>query len=167
MYANKPTSVDKQDSGLLLIGLFKLGKAILFASIGAGALHFLHADLGDWLQHLIAALHFDPENHLISIVLDRADDLSHHRLRQISAGTFAYSALALTEGLGLMMKKVWAEYLTLWLSASFLPWETYELCRHANLWRVLILLVNAVIVLYLVWLLRRKRRTGAMLSPQE
>ena len=83
--------------------------------------------------------------------------MSHHRLRQISLFTSLYAALAATEGVGLLLRKVWAEYLTLWLSASFLPWESYELVRHPNWWRVTILLMNLAITAYLVWLLRRKR----------
>ena len=34
----------------------------------------------------------------------------------------------------------------------------YELAHHHNLWRFGILLMNALITFYLVWLLRRKRR---------
>ena len=41
-----------------------------------------------------------------------------HRLREISVATFGYSALALTEGVGLLLEKVWAEYLTLILTVS-------------------------------------------------
>lgn len=147
----------RQDSGLFAIAIFKLGKAALFMAIGFGALHFLHHDLSESLLRLIAALRFDPENHFLSVILDRAELVSHHRLKLISLGTFAYSGLAMTEGIGLMLRKTWAEYLTLWLSVSFLPWESYELVRHVDWWRVGILSSNLVIVIYLVWLLKRKR----------
>jgi uncharacterized membrane protein (DUF2068 family) len=162
---NKPAQKDdgphKRDSGLFIIALFKLGKALLFMAIGFGALHFIHHDLADALQRLITALRFDPENHFLSVVMDRAELVSHHRLRQISMGTFAYSGLAMIEGIGLMLRKVWAEYLTLWLSISFLPWESYELFRHTDWWRFAILLTNLLIVVYLVWLLQRKKRNSA------
>ena len=50
-------------------------------------------------------------------------------LREIGVGVFAYSGLALIEGIGLMLEKVWAEYLTLSLTIAFLPWELWELAH--------------------------------------
>lgn len=148
----------KHDQGLLLIGIFKLTKAVFFVAIAAGALHFIHHDLGESLDRVVKFLRFDAENRFVSLLLGKADLITHHRLRQISMGTAAYAVLCTIEGVGLMRRKVWAEYLTLWLSASFLPWEAYELLHHANLWRLGILLMNLMITLYLVWLLRRKRQ---------
>jgi uncharacterized membrane protein (DUF2068 family) len=145
------------DRGLLLIGLFKLGKAILFFALGVGAIHLLHKDIGDEVMRLATALKFDPESRFVAILLDKADLIDTHRLKQISLATFAYSALALTEGVGLMMEKVWAEYLTLCLTVSFLPWELYELVRRPNWFRLSLLLINLAVLWYLVWLLRRKR----------
>jgi uncharacterized membrane protein (DUF2068 family) len=146
-----------RDRGLLLIGLFKLGKAILFFSLGVGAIHLLHKDIGDEVMRLATALKFDPESKFVTLLLDKADLIDAHRLKQIGLATFAYSALALTEGVGLMLEKVWAEYLTLCLTVSFLPWELYELARQPNWFRLSLLLINLAVLGYLVWLLRRKR----------
>ena len=145
------------DRGLLLIGLFKLGKAILFFALGVGAIHLLHKDIGDEVMRLATALKFDPESKFVTLLLDKADLIDAHRLKQIGLATFAYSALALTEGVGLMLEKVWAEYLTLCLTVSFLPWELYELARQPNWFRLSLLLINLAVLGYLVWLLRRKR----------
>lgn len=156
-------SVDAQhrhhDRGLLAIGLFKLGKAILFFALGVGAIHLLHKDLGDEILRLARELKFDPESKLVTFVLDKVDLVDDHRLKLISLGTFGYSALALTEGIGLMLEKVWAEYLTLILTMSFLPWELYELVRHPNWYRLSLLLINLAVLWYLVWLLRKKKTT--------
>jgi uncharacterized membrane protein (DUF2068 family) len=147
----------RRDRGLLLIGLFKLGKAILFFALGVGAIHLLHKDIGDEVLRLATALKFDPESKFVTLLLDKADLIDAHRLKQIGFATFAYSALALTEGVGLMLEKVWAEYLTLCLTVSFLPWELYELGRQPNLFRLSLLLINLAVLWYLVWLLRRKK----------
>lgn len=144
------------DRGLFLIGLFKLGKSILFFGIGAGAIHLLHKDLVDVVMRVAVALKFDPESRFIAMLLDKADLIDAHRLKQISAATFGYSALALTEGIGLLLEKVWAEYLTLILTLSFLPWELYELARRPDWFRLGLLLINLAVLWYLVWLLRRK-----------
>jgi uncharacterized membrane protein (DUF2068 family) len=145
------------DRGLLLIGLFKLAKAIFFFGIGVGALHLLHKDLEDEVMRLAVRFKFDPESRFVSLLLDKVDLIDAHRLRQISVATFGYSALALTEGVGLLLEKVWAEYLTLILTISFLPWELYELFRRPDWFRLSLLLINLAVLGYLVWLLRRKK----------
>jgi len=149
------------DRGLLAIGIFKLGKSLLFFCLGVGAIHLLHKDLADEVVRLATALKFDPESRFVSVVLDKVDLIDTHRLRQISLATFGYSALALTEGIGLMLEKVWAEYLTLILTISFLPWELYELVRRPDWFRLSLLLINLAVLWYLVWLLRRKKLSGA------
>jgi uncharacterized membrane protein (DUF2068 family) len=145
------------DRGLLLIGLFKLAKAIFFFCIGVGAIHLLHKDLEDEVMRLAVRFKFDPESRFVSPLLDKIDLIDAHRLREISVATFAYSALALTEGVGLLLEKVWAEYLTLILTVSFLPWELYELARRPDWFRLSLLLINLAVLGYLVWLLRRKK----------
>jgi uncharacterized membrane protein (DUF2068 family) len=146
------------DRGLLLIGLFKLGKSIFFFCIGVGAIHLLHKDLGDEVLRLATRFNFDPESRIVSLVLEKVDLIDAHRLREIGFGTFAYSALALTEGIGLLREKEWAEYLTLILTISFLPWELFELVRRPDWFRLGLLLINLAVLAYLVWLLQRKKK---------
>ena len=55
------------------------------------------------------------------------------------------------EGVGLVLGKVWAEYVTLILTASFLPWEVIEIIRHVTWIKVVLLLVNLAVVIYLVF----------------
>lgn len=150
-------AVHHHDRGLMLIGLFKLGKALLFFALGVGAIHLLHKDLADEVLKLAAALKFDQESKFINLLLEKVDLIDAHRLKQIGFATFAYSALALTEGIGLMLEKVWAEYLTLILTVSFLPWELFELARHPNWFRLSLLVINLAVLWYLLWLLRKKR----------
>jgi uncharacterized membrane protein (DUF2068 family) len=152
-----PATREQPHRGLLLIGLFKLGKAIFFFALGIGAFHLLHKDLGDEVMRLATALRFDPEGKIVSIALEKIDLIDAHRLRLIGAATFAYSAIALTEGYGLMRQKPWGEYLTLGLTIAFLPWEVYELARELTWIRALLLLTNILVVVYLVWLLRSNR----------
>jgi uncharacterized membrane protein (DUF2068 family) len=149
------------DRGLLLIGLFKLAKAIFFFGVGVGAIHLLHKDLEDEVMRLALKFRFDPESRFVSLLLNKIDLIDAHRLRQISVATFGYSALALTEGVGLLLEKVWAEYLTVILTASFLPWELYELTRRPDWFHLSLLLINLAVLGYLVWLLRRKKLLGA------
>lgn len=156
------TGQSVHDGGLLAIGLFKLIKSVFFFCIGIGVIHLLHKNLADEVMRWATALRRDPEGHLVSFLLEKVDLIDAHRLREIGFATFGYSALALTEGVGLLLEKVWAEYLTLILTISFLPWELYELARKPNLFRLALLLINLAVLAYLIWLLQRTKaaRTG-------
>ena len=146
------------DRGLLAIAVFKLTKALLFFCIGLGAVHYLHKDLGDAALRLAGAFRFDPESRFAALLVSKADALDSHRLKEIGFATFAYSAVALTEGVGLLLEQVWAEYLTLLLTISFLPWEVYELIRHTTPVRLALLATNLVVLGYLVMLVRRRKQ---------
>jgi uncharacterized membrane protein (DUF2068 family) len=144
------------DRGLLAIAIFKMAKSAFFFCVGMGALHFLHKDLGDEVLKLARELHRDPEGKLVSLALKNVHLIDEHRLRQLGVGTFSYSALALTEGIGLLLEKTWAEFLTLGLTISFLPWEIYELIREATWIKAGLFAINLAVLGYLVWLLERK-----------
>jgi uncharacterized membrane protein (DUF2068 family) len=79
-------------------------------------------------------------------------------LRELSAGTFFYAALLGIEGIGLLLRKRWAEYFTIITTGALLPLEGYELARHVTMVKVIVLLVNAAIVWYLVVQVRARRR---------
>ena len=144
--------------GLLLIGLFKLSKSLFFFGVGLGALHLMHKDLGNEIMRVAQEVRFvDPESRFVLLMMKKADMIDAARLREIGFGTFAYSALALIEGTGLMLEKVWAEYLTLSLTVAFLPWEVYELIREPSWFRLGLLAINELVLVYLLSILRRKR----------
>jgi len=148
------------DRGLLAIGVFKLLKSAFFFAVGIGAIHMLHKDLGDMAMRVSMALKFDPEGKFAAFLVQKVDLIDTHHLKEFGVGTFAYSALALVEGTGLMLEKVWAEFLTLGLTISFLPWELYEIARGPDVVKFTLLLANLVVLGYLVWLLRRKKKAA-------
>ena len=156
----KPGGGSHHDKGLLLIGLFKLLEAAFFFAVGMGALHFVNRDLGDATLRWATKLRVDPEGRLVSFILDHVDAITSHRLKQIGVLTFLYAAVRVTEGVGLVLEKVWAEYLTVGVTVSFLPWEMYEIVRDPDGVRVGLFVVNLAVLAYLLWWLRRKRPAG-------
>jgi uncharacterized membrane protein (DUF2068 family) len=58
-----------------------------------------------------------------------------------------------------MFEKVWAEYLTAIITASFLPLEIFELTHRVTSIRVGLFVVNVAVLVYLVWHLIRNRST--------
>ena len=72
------------------------------------------------------------------------------QLKEISAGTFFYSSLLLTEGIGLLLRKRGAEYFTVISTGVFIPLEVYEIFHRFTWVKVWVLIVNVAIVWYLV-----------------
>jgi uncharacterized membrane protein (DUF2068 family) len=71
---------------------------------------------------------------------------------------FVYAGLMTIEGVGLLLGKRWAEYFTVIVTASLVPFEVWEIVRHATVIRISALVINAAIVIYLIARLRRGGR---------
>ncbi len=140
--------------GLKLIAAFKLVKAFALIAVGVGALGLLHKDVAAVAEHWINVFRGDPHNHYIDLLLAKLSILDDRRLKELSVGTFVYAAIFLVEGVGLALGKRWAEYFTIITTSSLLPIEIYELVRRVSAGRILVLLINLAIVVYLVFELR-------------
>lgn len=150
------------DRGLLMIGAFKLLEAIFFFLVGIGAFHLIHRDLQEEALRLAGRLRIDPDGRVVGWALDHLDEVTSHRLRQIGFATFFYAGVRIVEGWGLVLEKVWAEYLVICVTIAFLPWELYEIARRPDWIRVCILLINLAVLAYLIWWLKRMRRERAV-----
>jgi uncharacterized membrane protein (DUF2068 family) len=138
----------------LLIAIFKLFKALTLLAVGIGALNLMHKDVAAQLERWIELSRVDPHNHYIHWVLEKLSILDARKLEELSVGTFFYSALYLTEGIGLALRKRWAEYFTTVSTSLFIPLEVYELAKRVTLAKGILVLVNVGIVAYLVMELR-------------
>jgi len=143
--------------GILLIGVFKLVKGLLLVAVGIGALKLVHRNVAEVVSHWVDILRVDPDNRFIHGTMSRLFSVTPNQLKELSAGTFFYAALLLTEGTGLLMRKHWAEYFTVITTAALIPLELYELARHFSWAKIVVLLVNVAIVVYLIARLRSPR----------
>jgi uncharacterized membrane protein (DUF2068 family) len=153
--------------GLILIAAFKLGQAVLFFAMGVGIFRLLHKDIGDVLEKLAYHLRFNPESKFINFLLVKSSILDDRLLKRIVEVFFIYAGLDLIEGIGLYLEKTWAEYLTLVITASFLPLEVFEIFKKLTLVRVGLLAVNAMVFVYLLKLvMEHGKRTDITRSGQ-
>lgn len=140
---------------LVVIGVFKLVKGVLLLVLAVGLVRLGHDDLADLVARWTTQLHIDPEGRHLGRAVQALAALDDRRLRAITAGMVVYAAVFLTEGIGLLLRKRWAEYFTAILTGSLVPLEFYELARHPGGVRVAVLVANVAIVWYLVRRLRR------------
>jgi uncharacterized membrane protein (DUF2068 family) len=159
MPAKKP-SYARGDGGLLVIAVFKFVKGAVLLALALGALSFLHKDVAAEVEHWLDQLRIDPDNEFIGALLSKLQLVHTRELKELSALGAAYAALFLTEGTGLLFRKRWAEWLTIVATSSLLPIEVYELAKQFTAVRSLALLINAVVVLYLIYVVRQKENAG-------
>lgn len=150
----------KTNRWLRVIAIFKLFKGILLVLLALGAFRLLHKDVAETLEHWTKALRIDPDNRHLAGLLAKASLVDDRKLEELGALTLVYAALFLTEGIGLLMHKRWAEYLTTIATASFIPLEVYELLKHATAMKAALLVVNVAIVIYLIVTLRKNANHG-------
>ena len=148
---------EHRSRGLLVIAAFKLLKGLALLAVGSGAHTLIDKDLVAVVEHWVNVFRVDPNNHYLHALLERFTDLSPQRLKAVSFGTFFYAVLLLTEGVGLAWGKRWAEYFTIIATSSFIPLEIYEIFRHTNVTKIVVLLINVAVVWYLVLELRRHK----------
>jgi uncharacterized membrane protein (DUF2068 family) len=147
------------DPLLRLIAFFKLVKSVLFFAAGIGVLHLFHKDVADRLEHLLDHLHVDPDNRYAKAFLGEVGKLTDTNLKLIGLSliAFFYSALFGTEGVGLYLRKRWAEWFVVIVTGSLLPVEIYEIILRVSALKIAVTVVNLLIIGYLIVVIRRKQ----------
>jgi len=140
---------------LPLIGAFKLVKALLLLGLALGLLRLAHGNAAAMLDRWAIQLHIDPDGEHVGRIAQKILLLDESRLRTLSAGMVAYASLFLVEGVGLLLRRRWAEWFTVIATGSLVPLEMYEVIRHPRPLRMVVLVVNVAIVWYLAARLRR------------
>lgn len=156
--AFKPSARQPFSFVVWLIGVFKLVKALLLIAVGVGALRFLHKDLAATVLHWADVLRVDPGNRFLHGILVRIFRVTPKQLRELSVGTFIYAALFATEGMGLLLRKSWAEYFVIVTTGLLIPLEVYGLLRRFTFVKLAVMVVNVLIVLYLAVRVRSRSR---------
>lgn len=159
-----------EDFVLRFIAIYKLLHATFFTAVGFGLLKLRHHNVVEFLNtYLVIPYHLNPENHVIDWLLDQAATLTSHKLTFFGWTAFFYAALFAAEGIGLYLRKHWAEYVVIIVTCSFLPFEIYELFHKLAWWIFVAVMGNIAIVTYLIHRLRldaRNRRQREQNPPQ-
>jgi uncharacterized membrane protein (DUF2068 family) len=153
---NKKRSHSRGHTALLVIALFKFVKGSLLLVLAFGALSLLHKNVASEVEHWLDQLRIDPDNQVIGVIIRKLQLVHSKELKEISALGAGYAALFVTEGTGLLFRKRWAEWLTIIATTSLMPLELNQLIKEFTAVRLLVLLMNAAVVLFLIYEVRRK-----------
>jgi len=143
---------------LRLIVIDRSVRAVFLAALAAGIFLFagnkreLHRDYTKVLQALEAGFG-GPTGNLHSGIVHDINDLfalSTTEVYLVGCVVALYAALLVIESVGLWGARRWAEYLTFVETGSLVPFELYELAGGISALKVLALVINLAIVLYLL-----------------
>ncbi len=155
MPAPTPRVAPWEDLVLRLIAIWKLLHAVFFTAVGFGLIRLRGHNVVEFLTtHVVIPYHLDPEGRWVDWMLDKAGMLTSHRLLLLGWAAFFYAALFAAEGVGLYLRKHWAEYLVVIVTGSLLPLELYELFVKLAWWKFGVVMGNLAIVTYLIHRLR-------------
>jgi len=83
--------------------------------------------------------------------LERLVTLQSGTLRIVALVAAAYAVLEGAEAVGLWYQRRWAEYLTFVATTALLPLEVYELTKRISPFKIVAIVVNTAIVVYLLF----------------
>jgi uncharacterized membrane protein (DUF2068 family) len=139
-------------------------KGVIGMSLGV-ALHALAGHHLHWFfQAVIRHFHLTESAHAPHFVIEMLLHPERFRLEVWTGLSMAYASLRFTEAYGLWLARRWGEWLALVSAGLYVPFEIYAIATGVTLLKVLLLLTNVALVVYLTMVLfaiRRKRATAS------
>ena len=139
----------ERSTALTGIILFKVVKAITLTALGVVLLTTRRDDPVDLLTRAALAVHLPLSSELFDRASRFALNLTVRKQMALALTAFGYAVLMGSEGVALYLRKPWARWFTIGATSSLLPIEVYEIVRDVHPVRVLVLLANLAIVIYL------------------
>ena len=147
----------EHDAFIKVIIVERIVKAVVLIALAIGLLVAGEKGLlTTWARYAQDQLNLDADDGVIVQLLLRVLLLigSFTYVNVVAIAAIAYALLEGTEGVGLAMRRRWAEYLTVIATGILIPYEAYEVIHHVSLFKVGALLLNLAVVGYLAY---RKR----------
>jgi uncharacterized membrane protein (DUF2068 family) len=133
------------------IAAFKFIEALTMLATGLAAHKLLQPQvlplLQDWADDLPVG---HTEQFVAQKVLGWLANVAPGRIKAAGIAAFLLAGVFLLEGVGLWMRKLWAEWLTVVATSLFIPVELHEIATRPSLARFAVLVVNLLVVAYLV-----------------
>ena len=134
-----------------MVAVFEALKGILILIAGFGLLSLIHRDLQEIAEEIVRHLHVNPARHYPRVFIEAASHVNDSKLKFMAAMAFLYSSVRFVEAYGLWHLRAWAEWFAIISGSLYLPLEIYGLFEHATWIKATVLLVNAGIVIYMVY----------------
>jgi uncharacterized membrane protein (DUF2068 family) len=139
-----------------LIAVERLVRGVLLVIAGIYLVTHVGSDFGRLADRAMRAVELNPHRPFLRRFVAKLHHLHTGTVVATGIGATTYGLVEVLEGVGLWLDKLWAEYLTVIATSLLLPFEIYELVRNPSAFKAAGIVVNAVIVAYLAWRLRKR-----------
>jgi uncharacterized membrane protein (DUF2068 family) len=136
----------RRDRVIVVIGILKLLKALVLVVAAISVFATLRGSFRTYLKELAAG----SGREIVTRAVGELTGSSPHKIELIGTLLVIYAALFTVEGVGLLARRVWAEWLTITITCSFIPLEIYEVIEKGSAMKALVLVVNILIAIYLI-----------------
>jgi len=141
---------------LAILAVYKLGLGVMLCAVALELVELLDRDLAAVVHAWVLRLHADPHNPAIVALMGRAAEVDRAALEEYAVVSGLFGNVHLVEGVGLWLRKHWAEYACIVSTALLVPLEVYELVEEPHLVRAVVLVINVAVVWYLVRRVRQR-----------
>lgn len=143
-----------KNKGERIVAIFEAAKGAVVLLAGFGLLTIVHKNVQTIAEDIILQLHLNPAKHYPRIFIDLASHVEDTQLWMLALFAFVYASLRLLEAYGLWLSKRWAQWLAVVTSCIYVPLEIYELLLKYSWIKLVILIVNIGIMIYISFRIR-------------
>ena len=149
-----PTVHDPEHiKGVRTVATVEFTKGVIVVLVGLGALSMRHKDFWGLAESF---LHFfnlhSHHHHFVGVFIALVSKVHDVRLWKIAVILSIYAILRFVEAFGLWYAFPWAEWMAAITGAVYIPFEVTDLIHRVTWFRVAVLVVNAGVVLYMLYL---------------
>jgi uncharacterized membrane protein (DUF2068 family) len=162
-YVHDPAHI----KGVRTVATIELTKGLVVVLAGLGLLSMRHRNIWGVAESFLEFFHVNPYHHYVGVFIDLVSRISDVRLWKIALVASIYAILRFVEAFGLWYALPWAEWMAAITGGIYIPFEAADLIRRVTWFRLLVLVINSAIVLYMLYLrfdAEEKRRAAHLHS---
>jgi uncharacterized membrane protein (DUF2068 family) len=148
--------------GVRTVATLEFTKGAVVVLAGLGVFSMRHKDVWGVAESFLEFFHVNPTHHYVGVFVNLVYRVSDVRLWKIAVVASVYVILRFIEAYGLWYVRPWAEWLAIASGAIYIPFELIDLFRQPDWFRLLVVVINVGIVLYMLALrLEAAKKRGA------
>jgi len=149
-----PTVHDPEHiKGVRTVATVEFAKGLIVVVAGLGFFSMRHhKDIFGVAESFLEFFHINPYHHYVGVFIKLVSRLNDVRLWKIAVVASVYALMRFVEAYGLWYALPWAEWMAFISGAVYIPFEAIDLVRKPTMIRVGVIVVNALVVLYMLYL---------------
>ncbi|MEI6691834.1 MAG: DUF2127 domain-containing protein [Chlorobium sp.] len=148
----------KMTRGLKVVAIFEACKGVLGFAAGLLIFFMLQQNISGFSTELVTRLHLNPTGTFSRILQQSAGYLTESRIHFIAFLLLLYSLMRFVEAYGLWFARRWAEWFALVSGCVYLPFELFELAKGFSWFKIGLVVVNLILVLYMAFVLKHNTK---------